>query len=113
MQLSDIRVEVRTKNLERLGAVTGPFELEVLPLHNGVGTWTLTLPADHPLAPALQEPGAGIIVYDLSTGRTIMSGPADAPMREASADSPSMSLTVSGVDDAIVLADMLAFPQPS
>jgi hypothetical protein len=41
-------------------------------LHNNVGTWTLTLPAEHPLAGPLATPGAGIIV----TGPTDVSCPA-------------------------------------
>lgn len=112
MQYGDLTVEVRDKSLTRVGVIR-PEEL-ILTLEdqfNNIGSWTLTLAAEHPLADVLRTPGSGIIV----TGPTdvLMSGPMTTPMFDARADDPVGTVTITGVSDTIVLADSLAFPQPS
>lgn len=111
MRANEITVEIRNKDLVRVGMVpTDELNLEVAGKHNGLGEWTLVLPADHPLTKLLIEPGAGIIV----TGPTdvLMSGPMVSFTRSQSASNPTGILTVSGVDDAVILADYQAWPDP-
>lgn len=112
MRLDDLTVEVRDKNLTRVGLIR-PEELilSVDSLANNVGTWQLTLPVEHSLALPLSSPGAGLIV---TLGNDVlMSGPMTTPTRTATSADPAGTLTVQGVSDDITLADALAFPQPS
>ncbi|GIF02233.1 siphovirus ReqiPepy6 Gp37-like family protein [Paractinoplanes rishiriensis] len=112
MRLSDVTVEVRTKNLERAGLIRPEdLDLAVSDVFNNVGTWTIKLPSEHPLAGVLRTPGAGIIV----TGPTdvLMSGPVITPENAATATDPAGTLTITGVSDMILLADTLAWPDPA
>jgi len=62
-QPEDIIVEVRDRNLRRKGAIpTQDLRLKMQPVHNGVGSWSITLPAEHPRVADLRAPGAGILV---------------------------------------------------
>lgn len=112
MKLSDLTVEVRDKNLTRIGAIR-PEEL-ILGLtdqFNNVGTWTVTLPIEHPLADALRTPGSGIIV----TGPTdiLMSGPTTKNEYASTPEDPGGSIVFEGVSDSCILADTLSFPDPT
>jgi len=111
VRLSDITVEVRDRSLTRLGLIRPEdLDLTIDEAHNNVGTWTVKLPTEHPLAVALRQPGAGIIV----TGPTgvLMSGPTIKPELAASVADPAGTVTVEGVTDSVLLADALAYPQP-
>ncbi|WP_394615878.1 hypothetical protein JNUCC0626_40110 [Lentzea sp. JNUCC 0626] len=112
MRLADLTVEVRNRDLKRLGLIRPEeLNLRVEGEHNGVGVWKLELPAEHPLAGALGQPGAGIIV----TGPQdiLMSGPTVSPVTITSAEDTAGMVSFEGVSDSVVLADMLAWPQPS
>ncbi|ONI83504.1 hypothetical protein ALI22I_33975 [Saccharothrix sp. ALI-22-I] len=112
MQLADLTVEVRDRDLKRLGLIRPEeLNLRIEGEHNGIGTWKLELAAEHPLASVLRQPGSGIIV----TGPQdiLMSGPTVSPVVVTSADDPEGMVSVEGVSDSVVLADMLAWPQPS
>lgn len=112
MQVQDITVEVRDKTLKRVGVIRPEFlNVKVSPVLNGVGSWTLTLPADHALAKVLSTPGSGIIV----TGPTdiIMSGPTTGITKGVSSSDPGGSVTFDGVDDNVILSDTLAFTEPT
>lgn len=112
MRIEDLTIEVRDKTLKRVGKVPSSMvKLTATPVHNGVGSWSLTLPAEHALAAALRVPGAGVII----TGPTdvIASGPTTSPSLTAGADDPEGLVTVSGLTDDVLLADALAWPQPS
>lgn len=113
MHIRELIVEVRDKNLVRLGQIT-PDQLDLLleDQYNNVGSWTLRLPSNHELAPALRTPGAGIIV-STSDGDVLLSGPTIKPEAAATADEPEGTLTVEGLTDTIILADRICFPQPS
>ena len=112
MRLADITVEVRDKSLTRLGLIRPEeLDLEVQDRHNNVGTWTLRLAAEHPLAPVLRQPGAGIIVT--GPGDVLLSGPTVKPENAATVGDPSGTVTIEGVDDTVLLADALAYPEPS
>ncbi|MFJ9827698.1 siphovirus ReqiPepy6 Gp37-like family protein [Streptomyces sp. NPDC101160] len=103
---------MRDKFLTRVGAIPADLlTLEAEDVHNNVGTWNLSINAEHPLATALSIPGAGIIV----TGPTdvLFSGPVTKTENAATATDPLGTLKVEGVDDTVILSDMLAWPDPS
>ncbi|SNS50560.1 Gp37-like protein [Actinacidiphila glaucinigra] len=112
MRQEDLLVEVRDKTLTRVGAIPADLlTLEATEVHNNVGTWKLQINAEHPLAAVLSTPGAGIIV----TGPVdvLFSGPVTRAETAASATDPLGTLTVEGVDDTVILSDMLAWPDPA
>lgn len=112
MNVSDLTVEVRDKNLNRLGQVLhSDLTLQAAEQFNNVGTWTLALPYDHPLAPALRAPGGGVIVT--GPNDVLFSGPMINYTSVSSKSDPGGTLTVDGVTDSVVLADMLALPDPT
>lgn len=111
MRLSDITVEVRDKTLKRWGMIDPDLlVLEGTVRHCGVGSWKLTLPADHELVPLLRTPGSGIII----TGPrdVLWSGPTTNPALAISADDPHGTVTITGETDDAILADALAWPTP-
>ncbi|MFC4089360.1 hypothetical protein [Micromonospora sp. GCM10011541] len=113
MQLKDITVEVRDKSLARLGMIRPEeLDLELSDLHNNVGTWKLKLAVEHPLAGALRQPGSGVVVTG-SDGKETFSGPTIKQENAATADDPAGTITFEGVSDSVILADHLAFPEPS
>lgn len=112
MQLSDITVEVRDKALNRIGQIRHEeLLLTAGDEFNNVGHWTLKLAAEHPLTEALRTPGSGIIVN--GPNDVLLSGPTTTPKTHASKADPAGSVSFEGVTDTIVLADMLAFPDPT
>lgn len=112
MKLSEITVEVRNKALVRLGQIrTEDLDLTAEEVFNNVGSWTLALPPEHPMAPHLQVPGAGIIVT--GPNDVLFSGPVTEPCFESSAENPLGMTTFSGVTDDVILRDYLSIPQPS
>lgn len=111
MQLSDITVEVRDRSLARRGVIR-PEELNLqatLPF-NDVGSWTIAIASDHPMADVLRAPGGGIIVS--TKDDTLFSGPSVGPDLTASSDDPAGTLTINGVTDSVLLEDRLAYPEP-
>ncbi|MEU9044098.1 siphovirus ReqiPepy6 Gp37-like family protein [Kitasatospora sp. NPDC048343] len=112
MKLSDLTVEVRDKTLARQGIIR-PEELvlEIQETFNNVGTWRLSLAAEHPLTPVLRTPGSGLVV----TGPTdvLISGPTVKPEFASTPEDPAGTVTFEGVSDSVVLMDMLALPEPS
>lgn len=112
MKLKDITVEVRDKNLVRLGLVRPEdMELEFVIQHNNVGSWKLTLPTEDPMAQALANLGSGIIIT--GPNDVLMSGPTTQPEETITPQDFSGTTVFTGVSDTVILADMLAWPQPS
>ncbi|MEU9795069.1 siphovirus ReqiPepy6 Gp37-like family protein [Streptomyces sparsogenes] len=112
MRLEDITVEVRDKSLTRRGLVRPEeLQLELTDNFNNVGSWSLTLAAENPLAQTLRQPGAGLIITGPSD--VLMSGPMVTAEFTATQDDPGGSITFEGVSDTIALADALAFPDPT
>lgn len=112
MQIEDLTVEVRDKNLARQGLIrSSDLNIKVSPVLNGTGSWEMTLPADHVMTAILSTPGSGIIV----TGPTdiIMSGPVTGISKASSNEDPGGTVIFTGVDDSVILGDTLTFPQPS
>ena len=125
MRISDLTVEVRDINLVRLGSISSDdIELKYTGEHNNVGTWELTLPSDHEWvggvgdfpgdwtpSEGLTAYGSGIIVS--ARGEVLFSGPTVQPEFESTPENPDGSITFHGVTDTVILADMLAWPDPS
>lgn len=112
MRLKDVFVEVRNKNLDRIGVITHKWlDLKATRPHRGVGEWTLKLPRSHPMATELAKPGSGIVLS--LYGAEKMSGPTIHPARETDRENPDGTYTFTGISDDVILADALAFPQPA
>ncbi|UDG78651.1 minor tail protein [Microbacterium phage PhunaPhoke] len=110
----DILVEYRDKNLVRQGSIPlDDLQLKMQPVVNGVGSWSLTLPAEHRAVPYLRTPGSGIIVTNLRTKVTLLSGPTSKPSKRATSADPVGMVTIAGLTDDRLLWDGLAFPNPS
>ncbi|MFE2104303.1 siphovirus ReqiPepy6 Gp37-like family protein [Kitasatospora sp. NPDC059463] len=103
---------MRNRSLARLGLIRPEdLALELRDAFNNVGVWKLTLPMEHPLADALRTPGAGLIVT--GPDDVLMSGPVTRPEYAATPEDRRGSVVFEGVSDSVVLADMLAWPEPS
>jgi hypothetical protein len=110
----EFTVEVRDKTLARVGQILPEdLNLTITEEFNNVGSWTLVIANGHPMVPALRTPGAGIVVTRIDTGAVLISGPVVSPALEMSAAAPDGKVTISGVTDSVILADRLAYPQPS
>ena len=113
MRIEDLTLEVRNANLERVGQITAS-ELpgfEAVLRFNNVGTWSLTLPANHYLASAIREPGAGIILTGPSG--VLLSGPMRSVTVDKSTDDLVGTIKVEGTDDSVILGERLAYPTPT
>lgn len=113
MRADDLLVEVRDKELVRLGAIaTRDLNIEVERRDRAPGSWQIRLPTEHHLVPKLRVPGAGVIVTHKPTGRVLISGPARHPEMQASSDDPSGLVTVTGDGDSCLLWQVLIRPNP-
>jgi len=116
-------VQVRDRNMDLVGVLSEEdlADFQIFPAKNNVGTWSLTLPhmvrsasgqwVRHSLGEALATPGSGISV-SLPGGRRF-SGPMLTPEFQASTSDVGGTWTFTGVSDTIVLADRVAFPDPT
>ncbi|MCD2462462.1 siphovirus ReqiPepy6 Gp37-like family protein [Streptomyces sp. MBT42] len=112
MRLDEITVEVRDKQLTRVGLIRPEeLRLELTDNFNNVGDWKLQLAIENPLCNALRAPGAGIIIT--GPNDVIMSGPMVKSEFAATPEDPGGSVSFEGVSDTVALADALAFPDPS
>ncbi|MFJ3775220.1 siphovirus ReqiPepy6 Gp37-like family protein [Streptomyces sp. NPDC090075] len=111
MKLQDITVEVRDKTLKRVGQIR-PEELDLTftDNFNNVGSWALTLAAEHPLCDVLRTPGSGVIIT--GPDDVLMSGPMVKAEFNATPTDIGGSVNFEGVSDTVCLADSLAFPEP-
>jgi hypothetical protein len=110
----DLLVEFRDKNLERQGSIPiKDLKLKFQPVYNGVGSWLVTLPAEHRAVPYLRTPGAGIIITNLVTGKVLMSGSTSKPTKKATISDPKGMTTIAGLDDNRLAFDARAFPKPA
>jgi len=63
MRVEELIVEVRDAALQRVGSITPEYrQMKIVPRANDVGSWSLTLPGEHPMVPKLEAPGSGIVV---------------------------------------------------
>lgn len=113
MRIDDLTVEVRNKQLKRVGRLLGTdlVGAQFVLRHNEVGTWSVSLHATSPMADLLRTPGFGLIVT--GPNGVIMSGPTASTQLAQTEDDPDGTWTITGFDDSIILADRLAYPDPS
>lgn len=93
-------IYVRNDDLERVAQIDEWSRCEFVIRHNGIGTWSLTIPADHPAAPYLLRPRAGLIVE--RDGQVVLSGPRGTRTRSARAGA-DIEVTVGGFSDDVWL----------
>lgn len=113
MKITDLTVEVRDKNLRRLGQLM-PEDLvgfSAVLRKNEIGSWRCQLPVGHKLAEELIKPGAGVIVSFSDV--TLLSGPTNSVVTTQSIDDYVGTYEISGVDDSVILKERLAYPVPS
>lgn len=113
MLLSDLTVEVRDPDLNRVGQLM-PTDLVgavFVSRYNNVGSWQVRLANGSPMGELLRQPGYGIVV----TGPTgvIISGPTIAAKLEQTVDNSIGDWVIDGADDSILLEERLAYPQPA
>ncbi|MFY1620035.1 siphovirus ReqiPepy6 Gp37-like family protein [Micromonospora sp. WMMD736] len=113
MDITHLTVEVRDKNLNRIGQIPpADLTLTIEDQYRNVGSWTLRLPSESPLAAVLRQPGSGILVT-LENGDVLISGPTVKAEDAATSTDPNGTLQVDGLTDNVLLADRLAFPNPA
>lgn len=113
MKITDLSIEVRDENLNRVGQLLGAdivgatFVLR----HNNVGSWNVSIPASSSMVDYLRTPGYGLIV----TGRdgVILSGPTVSAKLIQSQDDLQGVWQIQGADDSLILQERLAYPTPS
>ena len=112
MQIQDLVVEVRDGNLTRVGQITERdlVGLETVLRFNQVGGWRITLPSGHPMADALRQPGAGLIVN--GPAGVLLSGPTKTARSIKTAEDPEGVWEISGTDDSVALGYRIAYPTP-
>ncbi|PWC05414.1 Gp37-like protein [Agromyces badenianii] len=121
---SDLIVEVRDATLQRQGQLTADDLTDALfePTSNEIGVWSITLPhtvvdentgktQEHRLCRLLRTPGYGLIVT--GPDGVILSGPTVGAAFEASIADPEGSWTIEGVSDLQLIADALAYGDPT
>src|SRR6056297_3223776 len=111
MQVEDLVVEVRDRNLNRIGQLT-PENLvgaTFVARFNNVGSWSLQIPYGDRLGELLRQPGYGIILTG-PNGETILSGPTLTAKLEQTQDNTEGDWLIEGSGDAVLLTDRLAYP---
>lgn len=113
MILSDLTVEVRDPDLNRVGQLM-PTDLVgsvFVSRYNNVGSWQVRLANGSPMGELLRQPGYGIVV----TGPTgvIISGPTIGAKLQQTVDNSIGDWVIDGADDSILLEERLAYPEPT
>lgn len=110
---SDFVVEVRDVNYVRQGQIDPVYlDLKYSEVFRSVGKWELKLPAEHPLLPKLKAKGSGIIVTRKGSSRPF-SGRMQSCTLSQDATDPAGTWVISGVDDNVIAAATVTFPNPS
>ncbi|MFY1688183.1 Gp37-like protein [Plantactinospora sp. WMMB782] len=113
MRPADLTVEVRDATRARVGQIRpDDLDITVTDTLNGVGTWSLKLPVEHPMVPTLRTPGSGLVITG-PDGETLLSGPTVTPESAVTSEDPIGIVAIKGVSDAIHMADRLAVPNPN
>lgn len=114
MRIDDLLVEVRDPNLNRIGQIR-PQDLvgaTFVVRFNNVGSWSLTLPHNHPLGEFLRQPDYGLILTG-PDGSTILSGPMLSARLSQTQDNIEGNWEITGASDDIIVSEHLAYPKPS
>lgn len=107
--MSEWRIYVRDAQLRRQGEVDDFVDLEAIRRWCDIGTWILNVDRRSPLAGALRQPGAGIIIT--RDDQIWMAGPWTDALHTVQASKETLKL--SGVDDNVWLKRRLASPSPT
>lgn len=107
--MSEWRIYVRDAQLRRQGEVDDFVDLEAIRRWCDIGTWTLNVDRRSPLAGALRQPGAGIIIT--RDDQIWMAGPWTDALHTV--QKSKETLTLSGADDNVWLKRRLASPSPT
>lgn len=113
MQLSELTIEVRDAGLNRVGRLM-PTDLVgamFITRFNQVGTWSVQLNPNSLIIDALRTPGFGLIVTGPSG--VILSGPMRSAKLTQTQANNFGTWQIEGTGDAVVLAERLAYPDPS
>ena len=114
MTVDELIIEVRNPELERVGQFR-PGDLvgaKFILRFNNVGAWQMTLPSGNRLGELLRQPGYGILVTGPDDS-VIFSGPTLSAKLEQTSENIQGDWLISGASDAILLAERLAYPNPS
>lgn len=113
MQVKELVIEVRDATYNRVGQIlpTDLTDLTIVVKFNAIGTWKLTLPAEHYLVDILRTEGSGLVVNG-PTG-VIISGPTVSAKNIANVENPKGVWEIEGRDDSIILSERLAYPTPT
>ncbi|WXW92759.1 minor tail protein [Microbacterium phage TukTuk] len=118
-ETADFTIEVRDKNFIRVGQIAPEYtDLKFVDVHNGIGSWELKLPAEHPLLATLKTKGAGIIVTEhWMEGAVhkyrVYSGRMRSAILSQDAADPRGTWVVTGVDDNVIAAATRVYPDPA
>ena len=113
MRVEDLIVEVRDRNLDRIGVIV-PQDLvgaTFVVRYNNVGSWSLTLPYGNRLGELLRLPGYGIVLTGPGN-RVILSGPTLTAKLEQTQNNTEGTWLIEGASDDIFLSERLAYPTP-
>jgi hypothetical protein len=113
VQVSDLTVEIRDSSFARVGLITAEnlVGAKFVLRFNNIGSWSISLRGDDPLAALLRAGGAGIFVT--GPNGTIISGPTTAATLKQTQEDPIGVWDISGLDDTVILDERLAYPTPS
>lgn len=113
MRVEDLIVEVRDRNLDRIGVIV-PQDLvgaTFVVRYNNVGSWSITLPYGNRLGELLRLPGYGIVLTGPGD-RVILSGPTLTAKLEQTQNNTDGTWLIEGASDDIFLSERLAYPTP-
>jgi hypothetical protein len=111
---SPYRVTVYDKAFAFQGYVGNPTSLTVVPRHNQQGTGSLTIDADHRMAPALSAKGARVVVHHKPPGESwefLMSG--KVTLVSGNGPEKVATTTFQFADDVRILSNAQGWPVPS
>lgn len=110
--VTDFVVEARDVNYVRQGQIDPTFlDLKYTEVFRSVGKWELKLPSNHPMLPTLKAKGSGIIVTRKGSPRPFSGRMKTCTLSQDAAD-PKGTWVISGVDDNVVAAATVVYPDP-
>lgn len=106
------RVLVRARSTPIIvGSISVYTRLEIVQRYRTGGTWSLTMPAEHPQAAQIST-GRGIVVYPPWSASPLMSGSITSIEYDTPEGSPT-NLTLTGIDDTALLSHRIVYPDPA